>query len=762
MAMILEGGFMPDGSLAAPSMIEFAEPAQDFFDKLEPEAPAKDLFQAARKRQESLFRETDVDALVQEVDWLGVSVKVAAQQRFTHFDLMFADVQKARGGFDVIVGNPPWAKPSWNEADAIGDIDPGFITRKLAAADARNMRSHALRKEVDRKAFLAAFASAKGAMTATGSEVMNPFAGGGQNNLYRCFIDLAFRLVAPKGYAALIHKDGHLTDPKSRDFRRDWYGRIAKHFEFSNKMTAKMFAEVHHELKFSLNIYRGAPAQISFEKITTAFLPSQVEDSYRHDGVGPLPTIKTTDGKWDTRGHRDRLVRVDLDALSAIRALTEDESVPVEEARFLQPYSAKMLDVFRAIAAAPSLSEAVKPVKLWQTTPEGEREVEIPGWQMNRIWDETNAQKILGVIRRETRFQESTEAMVISGPMFHVGNPLYKTPKTNCRTNADYQVVDLTVVPGDYLPRSNYAPAVEMSEYLRQLPRCRWNPTNSHTDFYRVGLRRMINLNSERSLVSALLPPGLAHVNTVESVSFNSVDNLLSLASLTQSILFDFLTKVAGRADIFESTVSSWPLTDPGSTAKHRALRLACVTAPYAALWNEHAHILTPLAWHSDDPRLTLDGPVEGPGAWDRTAALRTDFARRMALVEIDVLVSQALGLTLDQLIDIYRIYFPVLQQNEAGTWYDRGGRIVWTCSKGLPGVGYLEDARSPSRRRWEQILGSGCRSLECEAIVDFLPGGPERRTRAFQGPFDVCDRVEDYKRAWTYFEARNPKVAAA
>ena len=42
---------------------------------------------------------------------------------------------------------------------------------------------------------------------------------------------------------------------------------------------------------------------------------------------------------------------------------------------------------------------------------------------------------------------------------------------------------------------------------------------------------------------------------------------------------------------------------------------------------------------------------------------------------------AQALGLTLDQLIEIYRIYFPVLQENEAGTWYDQKGRIVWTCS---------------------------------------------------------------------------------
>ena len=49
---------------------------------------------------------------------------MAERERFTHFDLIFADVLKARGGFDVIVGNPPWAKPSWNEGLVLADIDP--------------------------------------------------------------------------------------------------------------------------------------------------------------------------------------------------------------------------------------------------------------------------------------------------------------------------------------------------------------------------------------------------------------------------------------------------------------------------------------------------------------------------------------------------------------------------------------------------------------------------------------------------------------
>jgi hypothetical protein len=134
---------------------------------------------------------------------------------------------------------------------------------------------------------------------------------------------------------------------------------------------------------------------------------------------------------------------------------------------------------------------------------------------------------------------------------------------------------------------------------------------------------------------------------------------------------------------------------------------------------------------------------------------LRSDLARRLALVEIDVLVAQALGLTIDQLVDMYRIHFPVLKQNEEGTWYDQNGSIVWTCSKGLPGVGYLDDrGKSPARTVWDAgpaSMTSG--ELVCAAHTDFLPGGPHIVERRFRAPFTRCDRIADYRRAWAYFE---------
>lgn len=758
MTLMLEGGFMPDGSIAAPSIQEFCAPERDLFDQTK--AGKAGTQAAPEKKQATLFHETDVDALIQEVEWLSVACEVAQRERFTHCDLIFADVLKARGGFDVIVGNPPWAKPTWREADVLGDIDPGFVTRKLSAADTREARAIILSKDSDRKAFLAAYASAKGAISATGSAVMNPFAGGGQNNLYRCFIDLGFRQISEAGCLALIHQDGHLIDPKAGNFRQEWYLRITKHFEFLNRIKVKNFAEIGHYKRFSLNIYRGYTDGVLFEQYTNAFLASQIDDSYRHDGIGPMPTILKSDGSADTRGHRDRIILVDETALAAIAALSEDESTPLLQARFVQPFSAKMLDVFRAMAEAPSVVEAVSRAHQPFVSEEN-REGDTAGWQMNRIWDETGAQKE-GIIRRETSFRKKPSEMIISGPMFYVGNPLYKSPNRNCRTKADYGVVDLSEVSEDYMPRTNYAPAAAMQEYVRQLPRCSFAPTKRHVDFYRVAFRRRTGPNGERTLIAAIIAPGIAHIHGVESIAFHHTSDLLTMATAASSLIFDFLMKASGRGDVFVSDVARFPFVAFGDTAAHRSLRLNCLTRNYADLWNESARELAPLSWHSTDPRMALDGPFEGPKSWDLTAALRTDFARRMALVEIDVLVAQALGLTLDQLIDIYRIYFPVLQQYEAATWYDQKGRVVWTASKGLPGIGYLEEGRSPGRRRWDEILASGATHLECEATVDFLPGGPTRIRRAFEGPFDICNRIEDYKRAWAYFEKHRESKAAA
>jgi hypothetical protein len=156
---------------------------------------------------------------------------------------------------------------------------------------------------------------------------------------------------------------------------------------------------------------------------------------------------------------------------------------------------------------------------------------------------------------------------------------------------------------------------------------------------------------------------------------------------------------------------------------------------------------------------------------WQRESALRTDYARRQALVEIDVLAAMALGLTLDELRTIYRVQFPVMRQYEVDTWYDANGRIVFTASKGLPGVGLSRKASKgdapceiahPSGRTEERAVGwEDVRDLPAGTQVvrtvedDTLPGGPRLKRITYVAPFDRCDREADYRQAWDAFTAR-------
>jgi hypothetical protein len=181
-----------------------------------------------------------------------------------------------------------------------------------------------------------------------------------------------------------------------------------------------------------------------------------------------------------------------------------------------------------------------------------------------------------------------------------------------------------------------------------------------------------------------------------------------------------------------------------------------CLTSNYGDLWSEcWDEAFRMHRWAKQDPRLPNAFFTNLTPTWQRDCALRTDYARRQALVEIDVLVAQALGLTLDELITIYRVQFPVMQQYERDTWYDQNGRIVFTASKGLTGVGFPRKGSGRGSNKttgWEDIQDMTSGTVSRTILDDTLPGGPVERTITYEAPWTLCDRVQDYRVAWDFF----------
>ena len=572
------------------------------------------------------------------------------------------------------------------------------------------------------------------------------------------------------GIAGFLHPEGVYDDPKGGGFRAALYPRLRSHFQFQNEK--RLFPEVHHHTTFSVNVYGGPGSTPEFAHIANLYAPSTVDACLDHDGSGPVPGIKDGTGGWNIAGHRDRIIEVDEDALSVFATLSGDDGTLATEARLPTLYAQPLLSVLNKLARHPTRLADVS-------------------FYSNYDWNETRSQDD-GTIRRETRFPESPEDLVLSGPHFFVGNPLNKTPRRECRLNSHYDVLDLTTLPDGYLPRTNYVPACDPNVYEKRTPCVPWTDSGEEeprkaTTYYRVVNRDMVSSDLERTLTTGVLPPNVAVIHTVVASAFQDLGACVDFAALSFSTVLDFFIKGTGTGHVTVSWLNRLPMLDGTCSAvirsglRLRALSLSCLTTHYAELWRDMAAIQSPAcgsridtfrldAWTKTDPRLPVDFFSGLTSEWHRDVALRTDYARRQALVEIDVLSAMALGLTLDDLLTIYRIQFPVLRQYEADTWYDATGRIVFTASKGLPGVGLPRKAdpkdtsytlQTPTSTRtnlslgWEDIRDLPDATITRTILDDTLPGGPHERTITYEAPFTRCNREADYRTAWTAFSSR-------
>ncbi len=691
------------------------------------------LFPDTKPKQQYLelvdeYGYVDVDKLCRENERLGLVKTLSEKYRFLHWELEFADVFKERGGFDLVLGNPPWIKVEWKEAGVLGDAEPLFVLRKYTASKLNELRNETINQYNLKSLYLGEFEHADGTQKFLNAYQNFPLLKGIQTNLYKCFLPQSWMIGRKAGVFGFLHPEGIYDDPKGGSFRGEVYPRLRVHFQFHNEL--KLFPEVHHVTKFSINIYCNEQIKSGFIHIANLYAPKTVHACFDHDGSGDVPGIKDDDNKWNVKGHSSRIIHVTENELELFAKLYDSAGTPALAARLPALHSQELISVLRKFADQPQ--------KL------GDLEGEYFSTEM---WHETNAQKD-GTILRKTSFPEDIGQLILSGPHFFVGNPSYKTPRTKCTLNSHYDILDLTELPDDYMPRTNYVPDCDPDEYLKKTPKVPWGEKKPVTEFYQFVNRRMFGPSSERSLISSIIPPNVSHINTVVSTAFKNMAFLVTFHGLCSSLVYDFFLKTTGRSDLYGENFNIFPYLD-NVFILNRILILNSITTHYAELWGKcwKENFKTD-CWAKPDPRLSNDHFKNLTPKWNRNIALRTDYKRRQALVEIDVLASMALGLTLDELKTIYRVQFPILRQYESDTWYDQTGRIIFTCNKGLTGVGF-------SRPEWNEIKDIKSGTVERTITDNTLPGGQGERTIVYEAPFDRCDREKDYETAWAEFERR-------
>lgn len=657
--------------------------------------------------------------------------EIAKKQRFFHWELEFADVFKD-GGFDFMVGNPPWVNVQWSETDAVSDADPYFAIHRLTASDLSKRMGELLKDARMRTTYLQEYTNIAGALAFYGSIGNYPLLQG-RINLFRCFLPNAWYYTRKHdGVSAFVHPDELYGDTRAGVLREQMYRRLRYHFQFINER--KLFAGVDHHTSFSLNVYRN-PAKDSslpcFDSIWNLYDPKTIDECYASDGTGAIPGVKNEQGEWNTRGHKSRVISISQDELSMFsRLVGNGESNGWAQAPMVGMHATELLSALEKMSEIP-----------WTLRNYAGDITYSP------MWNETNSRKD-GTIKDYIHFPTSTKALIYSSPFIGVANPLLQSTRRNYKVNSDYDPIDLTDIPDGYMPRVKYAQACTDAEYQTRIQKM---ADGSRFDaVYRLCCRRMVGTASERTLQASCVHPGAAWVHTITGYGVHPERYaLLALMSgLEAALPYDFLVRSIGKMDIHSSTLQIFPVPETclAPEIRLRGLMLNCLTKPYADLWRSCWNkSYTSMSWAKDDPRLTADTFTSLTDEWDWHTPLRTDYERRQALVELDVLASMALGITLDELIDIYRLTFTVLSGYEDDTWYDANGRIVFSKKN----YGDLTFKRPD----FERIKNAPAGKAFTRTIMDDTqPGGPRERTIEYVSPFDKCDRVEDYKTAWKFF----------
>ena len=296
--------------------------------------------------------------------------EIAAKRRFMHWELFFADILVERGGFNLVVGNPPWIKIEWNEFGILGDRNPILAIRKISASDLTKLRTKAFTDFPGTSdAWTEELQEAEGSQKFLNAIQNYPLLRGIQSNLYKCFMPLAWSLNDRGGVTAFLHPEGPYDDPKGGGFRKIIYRRLRSVFLFQNEF--KLFRLGNQET-FAINVYGPERERPRFDLLANLFIPATVDACFQHRGDDLPGGIKTDDSKWNTAGHRERIVRVDETALSVFAKLLDEPGTNPDVARLPALHANILREVLAKFAAWPrrlgDIREDYLPTEMWHRT----------------------------------------------------------------------------------------------------------------------------------------------------------------------------------------------------------------------------------------------------------------------------------------------------------------------------------------------------------------------------------------------------------
>ena len=205
---------------------------------------------------------------------------LAKQHGFFHWHLAFADIMQ-EGGFDVVLGNPPWEVSQLSEEEYFAVRAPNIASlsgsaRKQAIARLRETNPTIWKQyQLDKREYDAR-------NTFCRNSGRYPLTNYGKLNSYALFAETSLRLLSPTGRTGLIVQTNIATDDSKKVFFEEIVTkkRLVCLYDFQNK--EGIFPGVHRSTKFCLLTLSGAghpspQAEFAF----SLYLPEQLKESAR-------------------------------------------------------------------------------------------------------------------------------------------------------------------------------------------------------------------------------------------------------------------------------------------------------------------------------------------------------------------------------------------------------------------------------------------------------------------------------------------------
>ena len=210
---------------------------------------------------------------------------LAAQELFFHWWTAFPTVFAAdgSGGFDVVIGNPPWDRIKLQQVEWFAEREPS-IALQARAADRKRLIAEQQKKRTPLwQQYAAAVERAEANARVLAKAGDYPLLGGGDVNLYSLFVERATALVQPEGIVALLTPSGIAADKGAMAFFAPVAasGRLALLYDFENK--GVFFPDVHDNFKFVALVFGGT--QRRFEHTLCAYYLRSLDELEQPDRV---------------------------------------------------------------------------------------------------------------------------------------------------------------------------------------------------------------------------------------------------------------------------------------------------------------------------------------------------------------------------------------------------------------------------------------------------------------------------------------------